>query len=368
MSARTAAPLPTVRLVEADDLGGGRCRGVLAADGERVRFELRLATAAAPARPLVLLVPILAGGEDLLAGVARRLFARGFDVAWCSRVAAALKPPQRGPDLDDLFGRTVLHQRLLLRWLRQEGAPDADGWFVLGMSIGGMVATAVAGLEPELDGVAVCLSGGDLAGMVLRSSEVRVQRWLDWRRTADGVGDDHLEWELREYLRHEPLAFAPAVATDKVLFVGAAFDTVVPGWHQDLLWEALGRPARLDVALGHYSAAIAIDPILAAVAEHFERRRPALRGARPHRAGADDPGAMPGLARRRAPGSDARPHSRAQPPRPAPDHARSSILRPALPVDAHAAGPGSGDQGDHAGPRPAGADPGRGTGAAAAGT
>ncbi len=267
--AASRAPVPDAVLVEHEDLGGGSMTGVLAAGDETVRFQLRRRQAQAAPRPFVLLLPILAGGEDLLDSVAQRMLDRGFDVAFCARVGSALKPPQRGPELDDLFRRTVLHQRILLRWLQHADGVAPSGWFALGMSMGGMVASVLAALEPGLDGVAICLAGGDMGGMMLRSSEGRVRKWLTWRRTTDGVGDDHLAWEVRAWLHHEPLDFAAGVPTGKVLFVSARFDTVVPRWHQDLLWEALGRPARMDVALGHYTAALAIDPILGAVADHF---------------------------------------------------------------------------------------------------
>ncbi|MBL9079649.1 MAG: alpha/beta hydrolase [Planctomycetes bacterium] len=248
--------------------------GVLAAGDERVRFRRWGGTdAGGPPRPIVVLVPILAGGEDLLDGVARRLVDHGFDVAACERAGAALRPPQRALELDDLFARTVRHQRILLQWLRS--APPPPATFVLGLSMGGMVAAVVAAAEPSLDGVAICLSGADLGGLVVRSSEPRVRRWVEWRRSEDGIGDGELTWELRQYLRYEPLAFAAAVAAPKVLFVGAALDTVVPPRHQDLLWEALGRPGRLTVALGHYTAAAAIDPILGAAAAHFRACAPA---------------------------------------------------------------------------------------------
>ncbi len=183
--AASTAPVADAVLVERTDLAGGGMLGVLTANGETVRFQVRRRDATGAPRPLVLLLPILAGGEDLLEGVAWRLLDRGFDVAFCARVGSALKPPQRGPELDDLFRRTVLHQRILLRWLRQTG-PAPGGWFALGMSMGGMVATVLAALEPDLDGIAICLAGGDLGGMMQHSSEVRVRRWLDWRRATDG--------------------------------------------------------------------------------------------------------------------------------------------------------------------------------------
>lgn len=274
-----AAPLAAIELAE-EHAVPGRTTGVLKCAGENVRFDLlHDATATAP-RPLVLLVPILAGGKDLMESIAERMLDRGFDVAFCARVGAALCAPQRTRDLDDLFRRTVLHQRILLAWLRrQPTAPSAI--CVLGVSMGGIVSTVVAALEPDLAGVAICLSGGDLARMVTVSSERRVENWVTFRHREDGVGDDHLHWELQQGLTHEPLAFAAAIPTEKVLFVGARFDSVVPPRHQNLLWEALGRPLRLDVPLGHYSSALAIGGILDACAAHFERRLSMRRATSP---------------------------------------------------------------------------------------
>lgn len=265
-----ATPAPELReLVEASP---GRSRGRLDADGESVAFELR-ETPGDPGRPVVLLVPILAGGDDVQEMVAARLQGHGFDVAWCARAGSALRPGQRGADLEQLFRRTVLHQRLLLRWLRERhAAPIAQ--FALGMSLGGMVATVLAAHEPELAGLAVCLSGGDVPGIVGASAEPRVQAWRAWRRDADGIDDADVHAELCHCLAHEPLRFAPAVPTDRVLLVAATLDEVVPGRQQDLLWEAFGRPARLSLPLGHYTAALAVDAIVAAAARHFHALQP----------------------------------------------------------------------------------------------
>lgn len=278
VAAPTLAPPTTKQLTQ---VGADRWRGELqappvegaAADAEVVEFELW--RTAGERRPLVLLVPILAGGAALMESVGRRLQERGFDIAFCGRAGAALKPPQRGPELEELFRRTVLHQRLLLAWLRAPEHAPPSATFVLGMSLGGIVATAVAALEPELTGVAICLSGGDLPRLVTASSERRVQAWVDWRRRHDGVGTDELVWELDRYLALEPVAMAASVATAKVLFVTAEFDTVIPRANRQILWEALGRPAQFSVPWGHYSAILAIDPIVGAAAAHFHALQPA---------------------------------------------------------------------------------------------
>jgi dienelactone hydrolase len=259
----------------------GRWSGRLDTGTESVAFHLRTTPSPLP-RPVVLLVPILAGGAELMEGVAQRVAEYGFDVAYCARAGGALACGQRGAELDELFRRTVLHQRLLLRWLRERTATPTPQ-FVLGISLGGMVATVLAAHEPGLDGVAICLSGGDVADVIANSSEGRVRRWREWRRREDGIGDGALRAELQQFLRHEPLRYAPAVPTERVLLVDATLDTVVPRRNQDLLWEALGRPARYSLPLGHYTAALAIDAIIGEVAAHFSMRT-SLAAAAPRRA------------------------------------------------------------------------------------
>ncbi|HIE70969.1 MAG TPA: hypothetical protein EYP98_12790 [Planctomycetes bacterium] len=93
--------------------------------------------------------------------------------------------------------------------------------------------------------------------------------WLEWRQKIDGIGIDSLHWELSQFLNYEPSHYAPFVPTEKVLFVSAMWDTVVPRRNQSLLWEGLGRPERLDMPFGHYSAAIAVDRVISAAATHF---------------------------------------------------------------------------------------------------
>ncbi|MFN3241635.1 MAG: alpha/beta hydrolase [Planctomycetota bacterium] len=267
-------PVPVPEILELEAADCGRQLGVLAHGEERVRFEVRRHPRAAgePPRPLVLLVPILAGGKELMGLVAEHVRGEGFDVAFCERAGSALSPPQRGPELDELFRRTVLHQRLLLAWLRAGDEPPPHV-HVLGMSMGGIVTTVLAAHEPTIDSVAICLAGADLAGLVLVTSERRVHRWLDWRQDTDGIGSDSLYWEIRQFLEHEPARFAAQVPTEKVLFVSAAFDTVVPRRNQSLLWEGLGRPQRLDVPFGHYTAAVAVGQVIGAAAAHFRARQ-----------------------------------------------------------------------------------------------
>lgn len=248
--------------------------GDLACGPETVHFHLYKTVR--KEAPLVLLVPILGGGEELLRTMARRFVQRGYHALYCDRAGSALRPPQRGPELQTLLVRTVLHQRIALAWTAECAELRPLATFACGVSMGGIVTTLLTAVEPNLDGSAMCLAGADLPTILADSAEPRIERWREWRQREDGLSGAGLDLELRENLRTDPLRFAPYVATDRVFLVSANFDEVVRPQHQDLLWEALGRPQRVSVPLGHYSAALALDPLVSSIADFFDDRRSRL--------------------------------------------------------------------------------------------
>lgn len=270
IAARFALPeQPVLRHQTATD-EHGTSQGELLCGDELIRFHLHRTDQTE--RPLVLLVPILAGGRDLMKILARQLVGQGYHAAWCERVAPALKPPQRGPELEQLFRRTVLHQRALLAWLKEQDDPNPTLTFALGVSMGGMVATVLAAVEPTLTGTALCMAGGDVPAIVIDSHETRIVRWRNWRQQEDGLSGAPLKQELQRHLLSDPGRIAPYIDTERVFVVATSFDDVVAPQYQKVLWEALGRPARLTVPLGHYTAALALDGIMKAIADFFDDR------------------------------------------------------------------------------------------------
>ena len=217
------------------------------------------------AKPFVLCLPILAGGEALMWMVGGNLVERGYAVAWTKRVASALKPGQRGPELEELFRGTVRHNRMVLEWAREQPQIDSSRMGCVGISMGGMVASALMAVEPDLQGGAVCLAGGNLADMLMVSAEPRAERWRRWRHVEDGISGSMLRAELREHIVSDPALLGPFIPTEKVVLIGGALDSVVPPNHLDLLWESLGRPERHTLPLGHYTAALAFPSIMTTV-------------------------------------------------------------------------------------------------------
>ena len=249
-------------------------RGRLVAGPEHPEFEVVLPKGASAQHkaPFVLCLPILAGGEDLIWAIGKGMADRGYVVAWTRRVASALKPGQRGAELEQLFRRTVVHDRALLAWARRQPEVDASRLASLGVSFGGMVGTALLAVEPDVRAGALCLAGGDLADLIHVTSEGRARSWLRWRQQEDGIGAFELTREIEREAGSDPMRMGVYVATDRTFLITATLDTVVPVAFQDLLWESLGRPQRMRIPTGHYSAALALGSILSAIDGFFRQR------------------------------------------------------------------------------------------------
>ncbi len=227
--------------------------------------------------PLVVLIPILGGGRELMEVLALEMVGRGYQAVWCERAEGVLRAPQRGPDLERLFQRMVVHQRAVLHWLLTRPGPRPAASFAMGVSLGGIIAVALTAVEENIAGAAICLAGANLPTVVIDSAEPRIDSWRRWRRDEDRIDARGLESELRDTLLSDPAHLAAHIETDRTFLVAAGMDDVIRPQHQDLLWEALGRPERLTVGLGHYSAALALGPILTAVSGYFSARLPATR-------------------------------------------------------------------------------------------
>jgi len=281
VAARFALPGPVATLHFAA-AGGDRdrvyWRGALRCGDEVATFHVLQPRGGGP-RPLVVCLPILAGGAELMWLVASGLVERGYAAAWVDRVASAMRGEQRAHELEQLFRRTVLQYRMLLRWAERRADLFRPGQVgLLGISTGGIVGTVVLALEPDVAGGALCLAGADLPRLLLDSLESRVVRWRRARATREGLAGRTLLRELQRELTVDPAHFGAFVDTERVFLVHAALDDVVPPPHQDRLWESLGRPRRLRLLLlGHYSAGLFLDAVLDEVAAFLAARLAAVR-------------------------------------------------------------------------------------------
>ena len=72
--------------------------------------------------------------------------------------------------------------------------------------------------------------------------------------------------------RSDPLRVAHAVDPEKMLMITTSLDTVVPPRFQNKLWRAMGRPKRIDLFSGRYTAILYLPWVTDEVIDFFHEK------------------------------------------------------------------------------------------------
>jgi len=173
------------------------------------------------------------------------------------------------PDTDHLkrtMVQSVLDVRRTVDWITTRSEFDPKRIGIMGTSLGGIVATLSAAVEPRFSAQAFVLAGADLAHILWHSSRVVTQR--ETMRRA-GYTEDRLRAELQDI---EPLRFLPSAPKRPSLVITAKFDTVVPPRASQLLIQALDQPEVATLNTGHFGGVFAGSSIISRVGEFFQRQ------------------------------------------------------------------------------------------------
>ena len=144
--------------------------------------------------------------------------------------------------------QAVADARACLSWLEQRPEVDGSRLGVVGVSLGGILATIVSGLDPRVKALVIIVGGGRF-GLIVRKSLLLVPYKLGLVRGRIGGVKEALSGL-------DPVDLAPRIVKRKVavLMVEAERDEIIPPGSWRALWEALGRPALLLLPGGHFSA------------------------------------------------------------------------------------------------------------------
>lgn len=216
-------------------------------------------------RPGILVLPVLHDRFSLASGtLARYLASQGFaalelrsGTSFLDRVRVTLHGP--GPTWEDVVAEMILDGRRGLDWLCSRGEVDGRRLGIVGVSHGAIIGPCVLGADPRLLAGVFCMGGADEAMIVARSREPSVRRFR--RRLLRARGLTHPEELLRlgtaQTSRTDPMRYAAAVDPRAVLLFKTRRDRAVVPEAQDKLWEALGRPRRITLPLGHIGFGLA---------------------------------------------------------------------------------------------------------------
>ncbi|WP_169979201.1 alpha/beta hydrolase family protein [Tautonia rosea] len=159
----------------------------------------------------------------------------------------------------------VCDVRRAAQWLASRSEIDRHRIGVTGISLGGIVSSLAAGVDPQISQAAILLGGGGLAEILwdMPEDEARDSRkaWIASGRTKE---------ELAR-LTHpfDPLTYAAGLQGKRVLMIAGRSDEVIPPSATTKLWEAAGRPPIQWLDCGHYSAAGYLLPVFRTVVAFF---------------------------------------------------------------------------------------------------
>lgn len=223
-------------------------------------------------RPAVVVLHILGADFALSRYLAARLADRGVAALFVKLPYYGERRPADGSkrflsvDIERSMAsmrQGVCDVRRAAAWLASRPEIDPGRLGVTGISLGGIVASLAASVDPTLNQTALLLAGGDLAEILWTMPEA--QRYRDlW--TARGKTKADLA-KLTGPL--DPLAYADRLKTKRVLMIAGKVDEVIPPSSARALWNAAGQPPILWYECGHYSAVGFLLPAVRRTVEFF---------------------------------------------------------------------------------------------------
>ncbi len=221
-----------------------------------------------PRRPAVVVLHILGADFPLSRYLAIRLADRGVAALFVKLPYYGERRPTEGAGAKRRFLSTevdrsmtsmrqgVCDVRRALHWLASRPDVDADRLGVVGISLGGIVGSVAAAVDPTATRGVFMLAGGDLSRIMWDMPESRPYRekWIESGRTRADLK------ALTDPF--DPLTHAAGLRGKKILFVAGRVDEVVPPETTVALWNQAGRPPIEWLDCGHYSSVGYLLPLM----------------------------------------------------------------------------------------------------------
>ena len=223
-------------------------------------------------RPAVIVLHILGADFALSRYLAARLAERGVAALFVKLPYYGERRPAAGSkrflssDIDRsivAMRQGVCDVRRAAAWLAGRPEIDPSKLGVTGISLGGIVSSVAAAVDPTLNRGAFLLAGGDLARILWEMPEGAKYRelWIKSGRTRADL--NALTGPF------DPLTYADRLRGKRVMMIAGNVDEVIPPESARALWDAAGRPPIHWYDCGHYSAVGYLLPAIRETVEFF---------------------------------------------------------------------------------------------------
>lgn len=230
-----------------------------------------------PPFPAVILLPIT-NGDAITEHFARFFAERRFAVLQYTtrgNFAEIIPPDQSGraalKRFRDYFHAYVIDVLRGIDWLESQSIVNRSQIGLFGISQGAIVGSLVAGLDPRIQAGVFILGGGGLAG-ILSSTEERSLAQIRKRILSSGeFSKESFHQEASAaFSPVDPLTYAGCIRSSTTLLVDARFDRVILPVYAEQLWKKMGKPPRIQIPAGHYTAGLFLPYIRSTALRHFQ--------------------------------------------------------------------------------------------------
>lgn len=225
--------------------------------------------------PVIVLLPI-SGGDFFTKHLAGYFAQSGFGVLRFGNQSIMMRVDALGKGAIDQIKENVRHYLIDIHrgidWLLSQPGVDSKHIGLLGISEGAIVGNLVVATNRHIQAGVLILGGGNLPGIFISSREKVL---VEVRKKIIGSGEisiDQFQQQVGPALSVvDPLTYADCIRPSTVLLVDALLDRIIRPRFANQLWERMGRPARIRVLAGHYSAALYLPYIRFMALQHFRK-------------------------------------------------------------------------------------------------
>jgi dienelactone hydrolase len=221
--------------------------------------------------PTVLILPIAGGVDFCVESFARHFASHGVNCAIVHNRRVDLDAIASAQEVEDYLRQAVLDSRQVLDYLVEREEVDSSKLGCFGVSLGGIKASLVAGVDERLKCSVIVLAGGSMADIALGSKLGGLRDYIKGL-TEMGVSSDVIRAELSDKVATDPLALAGYMDAKDVLMYIAAFDNAVPRKCGDKLWRAIGKPEVVYLFSGHFTSLLYLPCVERESLSFFKRK------------------------------------------------------------------------------------------------
>ena len=157
---------------------------------------------------------------------------------------------------DNTYIRALAGVRAVVTELKKD--PELSGKFgIMGMSLGGMISTYVAGSDPVILASVIIVGGGNVPGILTFSDQSRIVEIREKRMAKFNISSlQAYENTFKNLVPNDPISVAPNIKPGSMYMFVALNDSTVPTQYQQELQDEVPEPLVHEMSTNHVNGII----------------------------------------------------------------------------------------------------------------